>query len=371
MFAKEALTDRPALRQHSGFLQPCVRPVDRNADVFHAMAVGRIVLHNLSGADTALDVDLVEYGGAVFGHSEAVIGPQALDNVGGEDCLKKLLKRRFWHVSERFAHNLRRQFTNGSLRPRARFIRTYGVARSRDAPGLFALQPVRGLSPILLPGTGLWVLTEPVGRGLVIGAAGFMVTPAYGGVEDIIPVIYVWGEAVGPLAVGASEPGGFPGILAKVILVVHGLFVFVGQFLLFREFLVFRFLLGRNAAGTGRVAEFLGLLQLAVDGSRREAGLVGNLADGLVLGLEVDEFLQVLGFGEFVLLTELGGFLDIVLEDELRVSLDLLQLVEDDVVGVVLVFSGADLDLLDVAPGGVFGRAADGNSGVEEVDEFR
>ena len=93
MFAKEALTHIPALRQHSGFFQPCVRPVHRNSDIFHAVAVGGIVLHNLSGADAAVDVDLIENDGAVFGHAKAVIGPQALDNVGGEDCLKKLLER--------------------------------------------------------------------------------------------------------------------------------------------------------------------------------------------------------------------------------------------------------------------------------------
>ena len=141
--------------------------------------------------------------------------------------------------------------------------------------------------------------------------------------------------------------------------------------MLFHLFCLFLSILGRNGTGdAGLVAKFLGLLQLAMDGGRREAGLIGNLADSFVLGLEVDEFLQVFGFGEFVLLAELGGFLDVVLEDELRVALDLLQLVEDDVVGVVLVFAGADLDLLDVAPGGVFGGAADGDSGVKEVDEL-
>ena len=141
--------------------------------------------------------------------------------------------------------------------------------------------------------------------------------------------------------------------------------------MLFHLFCLFLSILGRNGTGdAGLVAKFLGLLQLAVDGGRREAGLIGNLADSLVLGLEVDEFLQVFSFGEFILLAELGGFLDVVLEDELRVALDLLQLVEDDVVGVVLVLTGADLDLLDIAPSGVFGGAADGDSGVEEVDEL-
>ena len=75
MLAKKTLAHVPDLRQHSGFLQTSVCPIDKNADIFHAVAVGRIVLHNLSGADTALDVDLIKDDGAVFGHSEAVIGP--------------------------------------------------------------------------------------------------------------------------------------------------------------------------------------------------------------------------------------------------------------------------------------------------------
>ena len=100
--------------------------------------------------------------------------------------------------------------------------------------------------------------------------------------------------------------------------------------MLFHLFCLFLSILGRNGTGdAGLVAKFLGLLQLAMDGGRREAGLIGNLANSLVLGLEVDEFLQVFGFGELVLLAELGGFLDVVLEDELRVALDLLQLVEE------------------------------------------
>ena len=43
-------------------------------------------------------------------------------------------------------------------------------------------------------------------------------------------------------------------------------------------------ILGRNSAGdVGLVAQFFGLLELAVDRGRREAGLFGNLADGLVI----------------------------------------------------------------------------------------
>ena len=45
-------------------------------------------------------------------------------------------------------------------------------------------------------------------------------------------------------------------------------------------------------------------------------------------------------------------------------------LADDDVVGVVAVLSGADLQLLDVAQACVLGALADGEDAVEEVVEF-
>jgi len=46
------------------------------------------------------------------------------------------------------------------------------------------------------------MLPEVVGRGLVIGAAGFVVTAAYGGVEDVVGVIDIGREAVRAFAGG-------------------------------------------------------------------------------------------------------------------------------------------------------------------------
>ena len=79
------------------------------------------------------------------------------------------------------------------------------------------------------------------------------------------------------------------------------------------------------------------------------AGFFGNLSDSLVLGLEVDEFLQVFGLGEGVLGTEVIGFADGVFIDELGVAPDLLELEEEDFLAVVLVDADADFDLLDIA----------------------
>ena len=63
----------------------------------------------------------------------------------------------------------------------------------------------------------------------------------------------------------------------------------------------------------------------------------------------------------------LGG---VLLEFEVGESVGLLNLVDDDVVGVVAEGTGADLELLDVAQALVFGRFADGEDAVKEVVEF-
>ena len=61
-----------------------------------------------------------------------------------------------------------------------------------------------GVAPVGLLGFG--VLAEVVGRGLVVAAGAFVVASAYGGVKYVPGLIHVGAEAVGPLAVGASEP---------------------------------------------------------------------------------------------------------------------------------------------------------------------
>lgn len=138
-------------------------------------------------------------------------------------------------------------------------------------------------------------------------------------------------------------------------------------------FRLFHARLERNktrGTGGGLVAKLFGLLEFAVNGGGGEAGFFGNLPDGLMLGLEVDEFLQVFGLGEGILGAEVIGFADGVFIDELGVAPDLLEFEEKNLLSVVLVDAGADLDLLDVAEASVLGAAADGDAGIEEVHQF-
>ena len=125
----------------------------------------------------------------------------------------------------------------------------------------------------------------------------------------------------------------------------------------------------RNRTG-GFVTELQSLLNLAVDGGRGKAGFCGNLPHSFVLGLKVDEFLEVFGFGEGVLLAKVIGFTYCVLINELSVALFLLQLEEKNLLAVVLVQSSADFDLLDIAEFRTLGASADGDAGIKKVHQF-
>ena len=126
----------------------------------------------------------------------------------------------------------------------------------------------------------------------------------------------------------------------------------------------------RNRTRGGFVSEFFGFLEFAVDSGGGKPCFLGNLADGFLGGLEVDELLKIFGLGDFVFGAEVVCLAGVVFKYELEAAVHLADAVEDDVVGVVLILSGADFDLLDVAEIGVFGAAADGDACVEEVHQF-
>jgi len=89
---------------------------------------------------------------------------------------------------------------------------------------------------------------------------------------------------------------------------------------------------------TGRfVTEFQSLLYLAMDSGGGKAGFSCNLSHGFVLGLKVDELLEVFGFSEGILLAKMIGLTHRVFIDELGVALFLLQLEEKDLLAIVLV----------------------------------
>lgn len=108
----------------------------------------------------------------------------------------------------------------------------------------------------------------------------------------------------------------------------------------------------------GLVTELQGLLNLTMNGAGRKAGFFSNLPYGLVLGMKVDELLEVLGFGEDVLLAKVISLTDSVFIDKLGVALFLLQFEEKHLLAVVLIQSGVDFNLLDIAKFRTLGASA-------------
>lgn len=89
VLSEEALPDRPALGQEAFLLEVGVYPVDGDSGIFDAMAGLGVVLDDLAGADTALQVNLVEDGCVVLGDSQAVPVHEHLDGVCVEDAVEE------------------------------------------------------------------------------------------------------------------------------------------------------------------------------------------------------------------------------------------------------------------------------------------
>ncbi len=115
----------------------------------------------------------------------------------------------------------------------------------------------------------------------------------------------------------------------------------------------------------------LRLLQSAEDGGACHIEGGCDLADGFAVALEFEDFYDlVVVIGGGIAAPEVVGLVGIALDLEAEAAVGLGDVEDDDIVGVVLVFTGADLDLLEVAEAVVFGAAREGYAGIEEVDEL-
>ena len=74
---------------------------------------------------------------------------------------------------------------------------------------------------IVLAGPGFRVVLEVLAGGVVVAAAGLVVTAADGFVKGLSFGIDVKGEAALPAAVGAGVTGGGAGVFLEMIVVVH------------------------------------------------------------------------------------------------------------------------------------------------------
>ena len=204
VLSEEALADVPALRQEALLLKAGVDPVYRDAGVFDAVAGLGVILDDLAGADAAQEVYLVEDGGAVPGDSQAVAVHEHLDGIGVKDAVEKGEEVTDGIQADGPLHEVFREEVRG---------------RWNAVP--FFAEPGGCLPPVFTLRTSLRMLLEVLGRGEMVAAGRLVVTAAYGLVYEVVGVIDIGRETVGPFALGTAESGGFPGVFGKVIAVLH------------------------------------------------------------------------------------------------------------------------------------------------------
>ena len=204
MLSEETLADVPVFRQEALLLETGVDPIHRDADVFDAMAGDGVVLDDLAGADAALEVYLVEDGGAVPGDSQAVAVHEHPDGIVVKDAVEKGEEVTDGIQADGPLHEVFREEVRG---------------RWNAVP--FFAEPGRCLPPVFTLRTGLRMLLEVLGRGEMVAAGRLVVTAAYGLVYEVVGVIDIGRETVGPFALGTAESGGFPGVFCEVIAVLH------------------------------------------------------------------------------------------------------------------------------------------------------
>ena len=184
MFSEEALPDRPALRQEAFLLEAGVCPVNGDSGIFDAMAGDWVV----AGADASLQVYLVEDGGAVPGDSQAVAVYEHPDGVGVKDAVEE---------GEEVADGIQ---ADGPL---DEVFREEVRGRWNAVP--FFAEPSGCLSPVIILRTGLRMLLEVLRGSEVVAAAGLVVASAYGLVNEVVGIIDIGRETVGPFALGTAE----------------------------------------------------------------------------------------------------------------------------------------------------------------------
>ena len=91
VLAEEALRERPGCGQFAGILETGMHPVDamRRCGIFDAVAGLGVVLHDLAGAATTLEVELEEDDIAIGGDAETVVDDQHFDDQGVEECAEE------------------------------------------------------------------------------------------------------------------------------------------------------------------------------------------------------------------------------------------------------------------------------------------
>ena len=121
--------------------------------------------------------------------------------------------------------------------------------------------------------------------------------------------------------------------------------------------------------GKGNVF-FLCFLEAALDFAERYAENAGYVSQGFVLCLEPEDVFDFTYFFTGFSFVEVVVLLVVALKFKAKEAGVFGDVVDDDVFCIVLVFSCADFDLLEVAEVVITGTTSKGYSCVEKVDEF-
>ena len=214
VFAEEALRERPFLRELAGVFEEGMHPGDAAFGVFvlDAVASLRVVFHDLAGADAALNVNLVEDDGTVSGDSDAVFVDEAFQDDGVKEGGEELGEVRWAVGSQGLGHDV--------FRERVHFVHWVdGWTGWTTVDGV--VEPVGGLAPVFGVWFGVGVVLEILAGGVVVAAAGFVVTSAYSLVQGLVGGVNVECEAALAAAGGAGVAGGGAGVFLEVVFVVH------------------------------------------------------------------------------------------------------------------------------------------------------
>ena len=214
VFAEEALCQRPFLRELASVFHQGMHPGDAafGVLVLDAVAGLGIVFHDLAGAASALDVNLVEDDGFLTRDPDAVF----LDEGGNRYRVKKGAEK----GDEIRVEGGADAPGNNVVRDGVHFVHSVDGWTGWTLVDGF-IQPLRSLMPVFGVGSGLRMVLEVLARGVMVVAAGFVVASANGLVERIAVVVYVEGEAALPATAGASVTGGWACVFLEMIVVFH------------------------------------------------------------------------------------------------------------------------------------------------------
>ena len=195
MLAEQALRQRPFLVELASIFHQGMHPGDSALGVLVLDAVAglRVVLHDLPGPASALDVNLVEDDGFLTRDPDAVF----LDEGGNRYRVKKGAEE----GDEIGVEGRADAPGNNIFRDGVHFVHSVDGWTGWTLVDEF-VQPLRSLAPVFGAWSGFRMVLEVLAGRVMVVAAGFVVASANSLMERIAVVVDVEGEAALPATVG-------------------------------------------------------------------------------------------------------------------------------------------------------------------------